>query len=217
MTYNQIMYQNYVENRRSNLAKEQETGRSNLAQEGLKLQELTEVNRHNLATEQESGRHNIATEQNEATKAQNSYLLGVKQAELNAKVAAETARHNAVSESNQLALGYLNSATSQRIAAANRVSNEAIASANRTSNESIQSDRLNLDSAKLTEQQRHNTAQENSTIKGAIGSLISGIKTRPQKGLTNENARPEKIKPQTKPEPRKISAPVKTGYKIKTK
>lgn len=62
MTKNQIDYQNYVETRRTNLARETETSRANLTNEELKRRELSENSRHNLSVEGEAKRHNLTTE-----------------------------------------------------------------------------------------------------------------------------------------------------------
>lgn len=55
MTANQIAWQNMLETRRANVARELETNRSNVARE-------TETNRANVAKEGETKRHNVATE-----------------------------------------------------------------------------------------------------------------------------------------------------------
>lgn len=62
MTANQIAYQNYRENARSNKRKEQETERSNRAQEDLGWYSARETNRHNVAAETETNRSNLARE-----------------------------------------------------------------------------------------------------------------------------------------------------------
>lgn len=75
MTANQIAYWNLVESMRSNRAKEQETGRHNLASESLGYQTLSETGRSNRAKENislldlaERSRHNVATETVESGK-----------------------------------------------------------------------------------------------------------------------------------------------------
>nr|AVX53710.1 putative ORF1 [Marmot picobirnavirus] len=90
MTQNQIMYQNYLETRRSNQARETETNRSNLARE-------LETNRSNVAVEGETHRHNLATEG-----------LGM-------VTLQETARHNVAGED----IGYLNAYVGQQNADTN--------------------------------------------------------------------------------------------------
>lgn len=62
MTANQIAYQRMREEGRANLAREAETKRANLSQEGLRSQELAELGRHNLAVESETARSNLARE-----------------------------------------------------------------------------------------------------------------------------------------------------------
>nr|AVX53442.1 putative ORF1 [Marmot picobirnavirus] len=73
MTKNQIDYQNYLENQRSHLASETETGRANrarevetnranLASEALKKEQNVETKRSNLARELETNRANLAHE-----------------------------------------------------------------------------------------------------------------------------------------------------------
>lgn len=47
MTSNQIAYQNYLETVRANQAREQELNRSNVANEGIKMDTLKESVRHN--------------------------------------------------------------------------------------------------------------------------------------------------------------------------
>lgn len=62
MTANQIAYQRSLEEGRANRAREIETNRTNLANEGLKLQEVQEVHRSNVVREEETKRSNIAKE-----------------------------------------------------------------------------------------------------------------------------------------------------------
>lgn len=63
MTQNQIAYWNLQETKRSNAAREQETNRSNLMQEQLKLGSLEETQRSNRAKETETNRANLVNEQ----------------------------------------------------------------------------------------------------------------------------------------------------------
>lgn len=60
MTSNQVAYWSMIENRRSNLAREQEQNRANLANEDLKTISLGEEARHNVVTEQETHDNNVA-------------------------------------------------------------------------------------------------------------------------------------------------------------
>lgn len=62
MTQNQINYQNHLEQKRANLARETETHRGNLAQEELGKSNLAETKRANLAREVETNRANLAKE-----------------------------------------------------------------------------------------------------------------------------------------------------------
>lgn len=62
MTTNQISYWQLQESKRSNLAKEKETERSNRAQEGLEGRKVQETQRHNLVTESETERSNRVQE-----------------------------------------------------------------------------------------------------------------------------------------------------------
>lgn len=101
MTQNQIAYQQFVEGKRANLAREAETNRSNLSQEQLKREELGELGRHNLVTESQGETRNTIEQQ----KADQTYSLGKERL-------AEDTRHNTASESNQLAIGYLQAVTS---------------------------------------------------------------------------------------------------------
>lgn len=96
MTKNQILYQQHLETKRSNLVNEEETARSNRAREAETYRHnyATEVetNRSNLAREFETNRHNVSTEQETARSNRAQEALA---AERN----AETYRHNKVGES----------------------------------------------------------------------------------------------------------------------
>lgn len=61
-TVNAINYLKFKEDQRSNLAKEAETNRANLANESLGRDTLTETKRSNLAKEFETNRSNLAKE-----------------------------------------------------------------------------------------------------------------------------------------------------------
>ncbi len=62
MTANQISYWQLQETKRANQAKEAETARHNVIQEGISSGTNIETRRSNLAKEQETQRHNVATE-----------------------------------------------------------------------------------------------------------------------------------------------------------
>lgn len=98
MTRNEIAYQQFVENRRSNMANERETNRSNVAREAETYRSNTakefETNRHNLATEdlgyknyEETKRHNFSMED-----------LGFAQLGLGYSQLGETRQHNRTTE-----------------------------------------------------------------------------------------------------------------------
>lgn len=100
MTANQIKAAEVFERKRSNLVNESlgrntltETGRHNRAVESINRDTLTETGRHNRVTERETQRHNVRSESNEATRN------------------AEVARHNRASEDlgySNVTLGYAN-------------------------------------------------------------------------------------------------------------
>lgn len=105
MTANQIAYWNLQETKRSNLAKESETSRHNLATEGKDLATLQETSAHNRATESiaagqlgEQIRHNVSTETIDISR-------------LN-----ETARHNKASEELTAQSNYINQWYNETIA-----------------------------------------------------------------------------------------------------
>lgn len=92
MTANQIAYQNMLESKRSNVAKETETQRHNIRNEDIDSSKLSETARHNLSTEgleskkqSETKRHNIAQEFLSGTEIHQNYTL--KDRELNDKYA----------------------------------------------------------------------------------------------------------------------------------
>lgn len=102
VTLNQIKYQELLETNRSNVARETETNRANLAGEALRERELAETNRHNVVTEQETYRSNLAREFE--TRRHNSETEDIQKLQ-----AQEQARHNAATEANEAAkitLGY---------------------------------------------------------------------------------------------------------------
>ena len=71
MTQNQIAYQNYVETKRANQARENETHRSNVVNETenerFHRASIAETNRANVARESETNRSNLANEMLKAT------------------------------------------------------------------------------------------------------------------------------------------------------
>lgn len=82
MTQNQIAYWNMVENHRANLAKEQETHRSNVTNERLQSTNLSEIARSNAAKEllqlmglQETTRSNMARESETSRHNQRAEML----------------------------------------------------------------------------------------------------------------------------------------------
>lgn len=113
MTRNQIMYQQNVETKRSNLANELESNRHNVATETetnrSNVAREQETNRSNLAKELETNRHNLATEgigrrqislgydQLAETQRANQ-AREVETARSNLAKEIETNRHNVVSE-----------------------------------------------------------------------------------------------------------------------
>lgn len=96
MTANQIAYQNLLETSRSNLARETETNRANLAQEALKLQDLQEQARHNIVYEHETNRANVARE-TETHRANRAAEIETNRSNLARELEAN--RHNVAQES----------------------------------------------------------------------------------------------------------------------
>lgn len=102
MTNLGLNYLAHKENERSNLAKEAETYRHNLATEGLSQASLDESKRHSIVSESETASHNRATEKQaslELGEKQRSNL--VNEAELNRShlvSEGETRRHNETTE-----------------------------------------------------------------------------------------------------------------------
>jgi hypothetical protein len=127
MTANQIAWQNMLESRRSNRAREAETNRANLATEGetkrANLAKEGETNRHNLATEgiailghqetvrsnkvkeKETNRHNLATEKVAAGTLTENVRHNKATEGIAAGTLTETVRHNKANE--QVAAGTL--------------------------------------------------------------------------------------------------------------
>lgn len=133
MTNNQIAYWQLLETQRANRTREQETNRSNVAQEGLRRQEIAETGRHNYATEQlslqdltEKARSNRA---NESIKAQSNAIESGKLSETHrTNVANESLKAQANFIANRNATANLqnaatNSRGQQETARNNRVNN----------------------------------------------------------------------------------------------
>lgn len=87
MTANQINFYNAVENRRHNIATENETHRTNRYYE-------QETTRHNVATETETNRHNVVTENETARHNKVSEQIGWHQA-YSQRISANAAMINA--------------------------------------------------------------------------------------------------------------------------
>lgn len=137
MTANQIAYQNMLEARRTNRAKEIETQRSNLAKEAENL-------RSNKAKENENFRHNINTEE-----------VALRQLGLSAQQIAEVIRHNKATEGLSASqVGVMAQQLSETIRS--NLSNEAIRWA-------TQEEAARHQQAQDAEANRHNMAVEHET------------------------------------------------------
>lgn len=178
MTANQIAYQNMLENRRSNLAREQETARHNMVQERQTDVVNTETQRNNLRLEA------LKAQSNEYTHFDNlAQRRSVARTASN--LLAETSRHNkAAEELSSLELSSLNEYRDSSLREAGR---HNLATENLTAQELLERNRSNrasegLRSQELSELSRHNRAQE------GIG-YISAYASRDQAAAALENAR----------------------------
>lgn len=119
MTQNQIAFQRHLEEKRHNLAVEQETNRYNVSSlaETATHNRATEANQrdanvinaqHFIRSDFENARHNTATERNEQFKAQEQARHNRESESVQWYTAGEQRRHNMQQES----IGYLNAAAS---------------------------------------------------------------------------------------------------------
>lgn len=150
MTRNQILYQEHLEKKRTNLANEKltaardsETARSNVARE-------TETNRSNLARELETNRANVARE----TETNRSNLANEL---LRAKELSESVRTHLANES----IGRTNAATNAAVAREQQRSNLAREFESNRSNVAHEQETNRSNLAKEAETNRHNVESEN--------------------------------------------------------
>lgn len=158
MTANQINYWKLQEDKRSNRAKETETNRSNLANEGLTRQRdantlylgtinAAENQRHNLATETETNRSNVAKEQ-------------------------ETYRSNVARESENNRSNLAREQENYR----HNVMSEGLTRRGQDISYDLGNKNIQLGYANLAESNRHNTMTENITMrKNSLDNLMARL------------------------------------------
>lgn len=134
MTANQIAYQKVLEDKRSHLAGEVETNRSNLANEELKRQQNVETNRSNLVNENlksqqnaETARSNRANESLQQQRNDETRRSNLANEALTGQRNAEQARSNRANES----IAY---ATLSETSRANRANEDIRTTANNIQN-----------------------------------------------------------------------------------
>lgn len=147
MTRNQILYQQHLETKRSNLAQEALTSLRDSRSYELGLGNLNEMSRHNQAFENETARHNRATE------AQALETLGIQRQKVQVDAFnAETNRYNA--DTNRLnAQVYRDMQTTQQYDAETRRLSYGESVRHNKASES-------LGYGQLAESRRHNMASE---------------------------------------------------------
>lgn len=205
MTQNQINYQNYVELKRSNLAREQETNRANLSNEDIKRGELAEQGRHNLVSEGTEAKK----AETSAKQAEYSYELGKLQQMYNYQNLQEQITHNRISESNQLALGQLSASTSAanaQLAAEVSAANAALAAETSKYNTEYSQQATNarhsidtgIKEGELQLKQNKDAREALKSPSALFGTIISEFKNAPVKGVTSENQQVKQITPNAK-------------------